>query len=149
MLPKLLRLLLTRNFYAAAFRRRRHYVFGLSVRPSEAWNTLFWLVHGSVGPSDQPWPFYGLSVRLSVRPSGEVSGHLPENAWMKWPEILHPGSISHWKTPGLGIHSSSCTWGPTKTSLIEITMCRPILTTFTSTQIRTRGIIFNLKKNLM
>ena len=28
-------------------------------------------------------------VRLSVRPSGEVSGHLPENAWRDWPEILH------------------------------------------------------------
>ena len=41
-------------FYASAFRRRRHYVFGLSVRPSEAWNTLFWHVHGSVGPPDQP-----------------------------------------------------------------------------------------------
>ena len=26
-------------FYASAFWRRRHYVFGLSVRPSEAWNT--------------------------------------------------------------------------------------------------------------
>ena len=60
-----------------------------SVRPSEAWNTLFWPVHGSVGPPDQPWPFYGMSVRPSVRPSGEVSGHLPENAWRKWPEILH------------------------------------------------------------
>ena len=29
------------------------------------------------------------SVRLSVRPSGEVSGYLPENAWREWPEILH------------------------------------------------------------
>ena len=29
------------------------------------------------------------SVRLSVRPSGEVSGHLPENAWRDWPEILY------------------------------------------------------------
>ena len=29
------------------------------------------------------------SVRLSVRPSREVSGHLPENAWREWPEILH------------------------------------------------------------
>ena len=38
-----------------------------SVRPSEAWNTLFWPVHGSVGPPDQPWPFYGMSVRPSVR----------------------------------------------------------------------------------
>ena len=28
-------------------------------------------------------------VRPSVRPSGEVSGHLPENAWREWPEILH------------------------------------------------------------
>ena len=64
-----------------------------SVRPSEAWNTLFWPVHGSVGPPDQPLPFYSMSVRpsvrLSVRPSGEVSGHLPENAWRDKPEILH------------------------------------------------------------
>ena len=28
-------------------------------------------------------------VRPSVRPSGEVSGHLPKNAWREWPEILH------------------------------------------------------------
>ena len=101
--------------YASTFRRRRHYVFGLSVRPSEAWNTLFWPVHESVGPPDQPWPFYGMSVRPSVRPSvcpsvrpsvrpsGEVSGHLPENAWREWREILHadvscppPELISLW-----------------------------------------------------
>ena len=37
----------------------------------------------SVRPSVRP------SVRLSVRPSGDVSGHLPENAWRDWPEILH------------------------------------------------------------
>ena len=64
-------------YYAYAFRRRRHYVFGLSVppslRPSEAWNTLFWLAHGSVGPPDQPWPFYGMSFRPSVRPSDRPS----------------------------------------------------------------------------
>ena len=29
------------------------------------------------------------SVRPSVRLSGEVSGHMPENAWREWPEILH------------------------------------------------------------
>ena len=40
-----------------------------SVRPSEAWNNLFSHVHGSVGPADQPWPFCGMSVRPSVRPS--------------------------------------------------------------------------------
>ena len=90
-----------------------------SVRPPEAWNTLFWPVHGSVGPPDQPWPFYGMSVRPSVHPSVHpsvrwgfrafawermegmtgnclvkqvkfgVSGHFPENTWRKWPEILH------------------------------------------------------------
>ena len=36
-----------------------------AVRPSEAWNTLFWPVHGSVGPPDQPLPFYGMSVHPS------------------------------------------------------------------------------------
>ena len=29
------------------------------------------------------------SVRPSVRSSGEVSGHSPENQWMEWSEILH------------------------------------------------------------
>ena len=73
------------TFYASAFRRRRHYVFGLSVRPS---------VHPSVRPSVRPKPeipsfdmYMGPlvhptnrnrftacpsvrpSVRLSVRPS--------------------------------------------------------------------------------
>ena len=30
-----------------------------------------------------------MSVRPSVHPSVKVSGHLPENAWRDWPEILH------------------------------------------------------------
>ena len=86
-----------------------------SVRPSEAWNTLFPPVHGSVGPSDQPWPFYGMSVRpsvrlasarLSVRPSGEVSGHLLENAWREWPDILHADvSWPHWELISLWLQS--------------------------------------------
>ena len=38
-----------------------------SVRPSKAWNTLFWPVHRSVGPPDQPLPFYGMSVRPSLQ----------------------------------------------------------------------------------
>ena len=42
--------------------------FLVAVRPSEAWNNLFPPVHGSVGPSDRPLPFCGMSVRLSVRP---------------------------------------------------------------------------------
>ena len=44
-----------------------------SVRPSEAWNTLFRPVHRSVGPPDQPLPFYGMSVRPSVRSSVRLS----------------------------------------------------------------------------
>ena len=54
--------------YASAFRHRRHFVFGLSIRPSvRSLKYLFPSVHGSVGPSDQPWPFCGMSVRPSVR----------------------------------------------------------------------------------
>ena len=41
------------------------------------------LLHGSWDQILRRCP----SVRLSVRPSGEVSGHLPENAWREWPEI--------------------------------------------------------------
>ena len=47
----------------------RHCFVGPSIRPSEAWNTLVWPVLGSVGPPDQPWPFYGMSVRPAVCPS--------------------------------------------------------------------------------
>ena len=76
--------------YASAFRRRRHYVFGLSVRPSvhpsEAWNTLFWPVHVSSGyvrrlPPDRGirdrkvslhsmvlWRFYSETENYIVRP---------------------------------------------------------------------------------
>ena len=57
-----------------------------SVRPSEAWNTLFWPVHGSlIHPTNRN----RFTACPSVRPSGEVSGHLPENARRDWPEILH------------------------------------------------------------
>ena len=43
------------------------------------------LVHPTNRNRFTAWP----SVRLSVRPSGEVSGHLPENAWREWSAILH------------------------------------------------------------
>ena len=40
-----------------------------SARPSEAWNTIFWPVHGSVGPPDQPWLLTACpSVCPSVHP---------------------------------------------------------------------------------
>ena len=77
------------NIYASAFRRRRHFVFGLSVRPSEAWNTLFWPVHGSVGPPNQP--FYGMSIRPSVYINGSVVLGADESPW--------PCGTPSWYTP--------------------------------------------------
>ena len=61
----------------------------LSVHPLEAWNTLFSHEHGSVGPSDQPWPFCGMSFQPSVPQSWVVSRHFLENTWREWLEILH------------------------------------------------------------
>ena len=98
------------TFYASPFRRRRHYVFGLSVRPSVQsvrslkypLLTCTW-VRWSTRPTVTVLRHVRTSVRLSVRASREVSGHLLENAWREWPEILHgdvswPSSelISYW-----------------------------------------------------
>ena len=81
------------TFYASAFRPQRHYVFGLSNCPSVQSLkypilTYIW-VRWSTRPTVTVLRHVRPSVRLSVHPSGEVSGHLPENAWRKWPEILH------------------------------------------------------------
>ena len=79
--------------YASAFRRRRYYFFGSSVRLSVRnleypLSTCTW-VRWSIRPTVNVLRNVRPSVRLSVRPSGEVSGHLPENAWREWSEILH------------------------------------------------------------
>ena len=73
--------------YASAFRRRRHYVFGLSVRPSVRSLKYPLLACTWVRCSTRSTVTVLRHVRPSVRP--EVSGHLPENAWREWPEILH------------------------------------------------------------
>ena len=51
----------------------------------------FWVVRPSVRSLKYPTNSDRFTpvACLSVRPSGEVSGHLPENAWREWPEILH------------------------------------------------------------
>ena len=72
-------------FYASAFRRRRHYVFGLSVRPKREIPSFDLYI----GPLVHLTNHDRFTACPSVRPSGEVSGHLPENAWREWPEILH------------------------------------------------------------
>ena len=88
-------------FYASAFRRRRHYVFGLSVRLSlrRSVRSLKYplLTCTWVRWSTRPTVTVLRHVRQSpvncvfskTNPSGEVSGHMPENAWREWPEILH------------------------------------------------------------
>ena len=80
---------------ASAFRRRRHYVFGLSVRLKSVCPSIRSLkyplltctwVRWSTWPTVTVLWHIRPSVRLSVHPSGEVSGHLPENAWREWPK---------------------------------------------------------------
>ena len=100
-------------FYASAFRRRRHYVFGLSVRPSvrpsvppsEAWNTLFWPVHRSVGPPDQPLPFYGMSVRPSVRPERfpDICRRLHGGISLKFYMLMYLDHLQNWLVYGHGL----------------------------------------------
>ena len=75
--------------YASAYRRRRHHVFGLSVRPSIRPKPEIPSFHLYMGPLVHPANRDHFAACPSVRPSGEVSGHLPENAWREWPEILH------------------------------------------------------------
>ena len=85
------------TFYASAFSRRRHYVFGMSVRPSVrslkyplltcTW--VRWSTRPTVTVLRHVRPSVHPSVCPSIRPSGEVSGHLPEKAWRERPEILH------------------------------------------------------------
>ena len=65
--------------YASAFRRRRHYVFGLSVRPSVRPTPEIPSFDLYIGPLVHPTNGNGFtacpSVCPPVRPSGEVSGH--------------------------------------------------------------------------
>ena len=42
-----------------------------------------------MGPLVHPTNRNRLTACPSVRPSGEVFGHLPENSWKEWPKILH------------------------------------------------------------
>ena len=81
-----------------------------SVRPSEAWNTLFWPVHWSVGPPDQPLSVYGMSVCpsvcLSVRPSGEVPGicrRMHGGISLKFCMLMYLDHLQNWLVYGHGL----------------------------------------------
>ena len=66
-----------------------------SVRPSEAWNTLFWPVHGSV---DQPWLFYGMSVRPERFPGICRRTHLGNS--LKLYMLMYLDHIQNWLVYG-------------------------------------------------
>ena len=84
-----------------------------SVRPSEAWNTLFWPVHGSVGPPDQPLLFYSMSVRpsvrLSVRPSVRperfpgICQRMHERISLKFYMLMYLDHLQNWLVYGHGL----------------------------------------------
>ena len=76
-----------------------------SVRPSEAWNDIFWPVHGSVGPSDQPWPFCGMPVRPSVRPERFLGICRRTHEWngLKFCVLMYLGHLRNWLGYGHGL----------------------------------------------
>ena len=76
-----------------------------SVRPSEAWNTLFWPVHRSFGPPDQPLPFYGMSVRLSVRRERfpGICRRLHGGISLKFYMLMYLGHLQNWLVYGHGL----------------------------------------------
>ena len=76
-----------------------------SVRPSvhlsKAWNTLFWPVHGSVGPPDQLWPFYGMSVPPE-RFAG-ICGRTHKGNGLKFYMLMYLDHLQNWLVYGHGL----------------------------------------------
>ena len=88
--------------YAPAFRGRRHYLFRSSVRLTEAWETkLFSPVHGSVGPSNQPWSFCGMSVGLERFPT--ICWRTQGGNGLKFGMLMYLGHIQNWLDYGHGL----------------------------------------------
>ena len=73
------------------------------------WNNLFPPVHGSVGPSDQPWPFFGLSfhlcVRLFVCPDRflHISQRTHGEKGLKFCMLMYPDHLQKWLDFGHGL----------------------------------------------
>ena len=81
-----------------------------SVRQSEAWNTLFWPVHGSVGWPDQPWPFYGMSLRPSIRPERfpGICGRTHGGNGLKFYMLMCLDHLQNWLVYGHSLLIFSC-----------------------------------------
>ena len=76
-----------------------------SFRPSEAWNTLFWPVHGSFGPPDQPLPFYGMSVRAFVPPERfpGICQRMHGGISLKFDMLMYLDHFQNWLVFGHGL----------------------------------------------
>ena len=64
---------------------------------SKAWNTFFPPVHGSVGPSDQLWPFFSLayrSVHLDRFPG--ISRRMHARNGLKFCMLMYPDNLQNW-----------------------------------------------------
>ena len=109
---------ISRNFHLPSFQNLTFFCLRLqapealcfrvvrpSVRPSEAWNTLFWPVHRSVGPPDQLWPFYGMSVRPSFRPARfpGICRRTHGDNGLKFYMLMYLAHLQNWLVYGLGL----------------------------------------------
>ena len=76
-----------------------------SVSQSEAQNTLFPPVHRSVGPSDQPLPFYGMSVCPSVRPERflGICWRTHGGNGLKFYMLMYLDHLQNWLDYGYGL----------------------------------------------
>ena len=76
---------------------------GPSVHLSEARNTLFPPVHGSVAPSDQPWLFFGLSVCPSVGIGFWACRRTHGGNGLKFCILMYPHRFQNWLDYGHGL----------------------------------------------
>ena len=63
---------------------------------------LFSPVHGSVGPSDQPWSFCGMSVRMSGRFPG-ICWRTHGGNGLKFGMLMYLGHLQNWLDYGHGL----------------------------------------------
>ena len=101
------------HFYASAFRRRRHYVFGLSVRPSVRslkypLLTCTW-VRWSTRPTVTVLRHVRPSVRLSVRPSVRperfpgICRIMHRGISLKFYMLMYLDHLQNWLAYGYGL----------------------------------------------
>ena len=96
------------SFYASAFRRRRHYVFGLSVRPSvrpKPEIPSFDLYMGPLDPTNRNRFTACPSVRLSVRPERfpGICRRMHGGISLKFYMLMYLDHLQNWLVYGHGL----------------------------------------------